>query len=120
MTVLTDLKNRGVADVFFIVCDGLKGLPHSVASVFTQAIVQTCIVHLVRGTFRYASKKYWEPIAKEGPTGGQQRPVPHAEQAILMLLVVRRTMYAAGVGQRRVGLAPVLVQPGGRVPFPCG
>ena len=65
MNVLADLKNRGVADVFFIVCDGLKGLPDSVDSVFPQAIVQTCIVHLIRGTFRYASKKYWEAIAKD-------------------------------------------------------
>jgi putative transposase len=65
MNVLTDIKNRGVADVFFIVCDGLKGLPDSVAGVFPQAIVQTCIVHLIRGTFRYASKRYWEAIAKD-------------------------------------------------------
>ena len=65
MGVLTDLKNRGVADVFFIVCDGLKGLPDSVNAVFPDAIVQTCIVHLIRGTFRYASKRYWEAIAKD-------------------------------------------------------
>ena len=44
MNVLTDIKNRGVADVFFVVCDGLKGLPDSVAAVFPAAIVQTCII----------------------------------------------------------------------------
>jgi len=65
MSVLTDIKNRGVADVFFIVCDGLKGLPDSVNAVFPAAIVQACIIHLIRGTFRYASKKYWETIAKD-------------------------------------------------------
>ena len=65
MNVLTELRNRGVADVFFIVCDGLKGLPDSVNTVFPAAIVQTCIVHLIRGTFRYASKKYWEAIARD-------------------------------------------------------
>jgi len=65
MSVLTELKNRGIADVFFIVCDGLKGLPDSVNGVFPAAIVQTCIVHLIRGTFRYASKRYWEAIAKD-------------------------------------------------------
>ena len=43
--VLTDLKNRGIKDVFFVVCDGLKGLPDVVANVWPQAIVQTCIVH---------------------------------------------------------------------------
>jgi putative transposase len=65
MSVLSDLRNRGVADVFFIVCDGLKGLPDSATAVFPQAIVQACIIHLIRGTFRYASKKYWEQIAKD-------------------------------------------------------
>src|SRR6478736_4872012 len=65
MNVLTELRNRGVADVFFIVCDGLKGLPESVNTVFKETIVQTCIVHLIRGTFRYASKKYWESIARD-------------------------------------------------------
>jgi putative transposase len=45
MSVLTDLKNRGVKDVFFVVCDGLKGLPDVVTNVWPQAIVQTCIVH---------------------------------------------------------------------------
>ena len=65
MSVLSDLKNRGVADVFFIVCDGLKGLPDSATAVFPQAIVQACIIHLIRGTFRYASKRYWEQIAKD-------------------------------------------------------
>ena len=63
--VLTELKNRGVQDVFFIVCDGLKGLPDSVGAVFPQAVVQTCIIHLIRNTFRYASKKYWGQIAAD-------------------------------------------------------
>jgi transposase-like protein len=65
MAVLTDLKNRGVRDIFFVVCDGLKGLPDSVNAVFPLAIVQACIIHLIRGTFRYASKRYWEAIAKD-------------------------------------------------------
>lgn len=45
--VLTELRNRGVTDVFFIVCDGLKGLPDGVNTAFPQAIVQTCIIHLI-------------------------------------------------------------------------
>ncbi|PWF79701.1 IS256 family transposase [Kocuria rosea] len=63
--VLTDLKSRGVRDVFFVVCDGLKGLPDSVNAVFPLATVQTCIIHLIRGTFRYASRKYWDELAKD-------------------------------------------------------
>jgi len=45
MSVLTDLKNRGIKDVFYVVCDGLEGLPEVVGSVWSQAIVQTCTVH---------------------------------------------------------------------------
>lgn len=51
-TVLTELRKRGVKDVFFVVCEGLKGLPDSVNAVFPAAIVQTCIIHLIRNTFR--------------------------------------------------------------------
>jgi transposase-like protein len=65
MSVLNEIKNRGVRDCFFLVCDGLKGLPDSVEAVFPQAVVQTCIIHLMRNTFKYASKKYWGEIAKD-------------------------------------------------------
>jgi putative transposase len=65
LAVLTDLRNRGVRDVFFVVCDGLSGLPDSVNTVFPLATVQTCIIHLIRGSFRYASKRYWEQLAKD-------------------------------------------------------
>ena len=63
--VLTDLKTRGVKDVFFVVCDGLKGLPDSVNAVFPRAIVQTCVIHLIRGTIRYASRKYWDELVRD-------------------------------------------------------
>ncbi len=65
MSVLTDLRNRGVRDVFFVVCDGLKGLPDAVNAVFPQAIVQACVIHLIRATLRYASRKYWDQIARD-------------------------------------------------------
>lgn len=65
MGVLTDLKNRGVGDVFFVVCDGLKGLPDAVCSVFPLAIVQACVIHLIRATLRYASRKYWDQLARD-------------------------------------------------------
>jgi putative transposase len=57
MVVLTELRNRGVADVFFLVCDGLKGLPDSVNAVWPATIVQTCLIHLIRNSFRFASKE---------------------------------------------------------------
>jgi transposase-like protein len=65
LAVLTELKNRGVRDVFFVVCDGLKGLPDSVNAVFPLATVQTCIIHLIRGSFRYASRRYWDELSKD-------------------------------------------------------
>src|SRR5258708_19228930 len=65
MTLLTDLKNRGIKDTFFVVCDGLKGLPEVVSNVWPQAIVQTCIIHLIRNTFRLTSRKYWDEIKRD-------------------------------------------------------
>lgn len=65
LSVLTEIKNRGTADVCIVVCDGLKGLPEAVNTVWSQAVVQTCVIHLLRNTFRYASRKYWDQIAKD-------------------------------------------------------
>jgi putative transposase len=65
MSVLTDLRNRGVKDVFFVVCDGLKGLPEVVSNVWPHAIVQTCIIHLIRNTFRLTSRRYWDEIKRD-------------------------------------------------------
>ena len=65
MSVLTDLRNRGIKDVFFVVCDGLKGLPDVVANAWPQAIVQTCIVHLIRNTFRLTSKRDWDAMKRD-------------------------------------------------------
>ncbi len=65
MSVLTDLRNRGVRDVFFVVCDGLKGLPEVVSNVWPQTVVQTCIIHLIRNTFRLTSRKYWDELTRD-------------------------------------------------------
>ena len=65
MSVLTDIKNRGVKDTFFLVCDGLKGLPDVVANVWPLTTVQTCIIHLIRNTFRLASKKDWDALKRD-------------------------------------------------------
>jgi putative transposase len=65
MSVLVDLKNRGIRDVFFLICDGLKGLPEVVANVWPQTIVQTCIVHLIRNTFRLVSRKDWDAVKRD-------------------------------------------------------
>jgi putative transposase len=65
LSVLTELKNRGVADVCIAVCDGLKGLPDAITTTWPLATVQACIIHLIRNTFRYASRRDWDAISKQ-------------------------------------------------------
>ena len=65
LQVLTELKNRGVADVCIAVCDGLKALPDAITTVWEFTVVQQCIIHLLRNTFRFASRKYWDQIARD-------------------------------------------------------
>jgi transposase-like protein len=64
MNVLTEIKNRGVQDVLIVVCDGLKGLPEAIDAVWEEATVQTCVIHLLRNTFKYASRKDWDAVSK--------------------------------------------------------
>lgn len=55
LSCLTDLKNRGLEDVFIVSVDGLTGFPEAIATVYPQARVQLCVVHLVRAALRYVS-----------------------------------------------------------------
>ncbi len=65
MNMLSDLKNRGILDACIVCCDGLKGLPEAITATWPAATVQTCVVHLVRNSLRYASKKYWQAITRD-------------------------------------------------------
>jgi putative transposase len=65
LAVLTEIKNRGVTDVCILVCDGLKGLPESVTTTWPLATVQACVIHLIRNTFRYASRRDWDALSKD-------------------------------------------------------
>ena len=65
LRVLTEIRNRGAGDVCMVVCDGLKGLPDAIGEVWPKAVVQTCVIHLIRASLRYASKADWGVIAKE-------------------------------------------------------
>jgi transposase-like protein len=64
LSVLTELKNRGVTDVIFCCCDGLKGLPDAIEATWPKASVQTCVVHLIRASMRYCSWKDRKMITK--------------------------------------------------------
>lgn len=64
LQIFTELKNRGVEDVLIAVCDGLKGLPEAITTTWEHTIVQQCIVHLMRGSFRYAGRQHRDAIVK--------------------------------------------------------
>lgn len=62
LNVLTELKNRGILDACIVCCDGLKGLPDAINTIWPEAIVQTCVVHLVRNSLRLTSRKDWQKL----------------------------------------------------------
>jgi putative transposase len=53
--VLAELRNRGIRDVLFVCCDGLNGLPDAITAAWPKAVVQTCVVHLVRASMKYVA-----------------------------------------------------------------
>ncbi len=63
--VTSEILNRGTLDVCIVVCDGLKGLPEAIGDVWPRAIVQTCVLYLIRNTFRYASRADWGGLARD-------------------------------------------------------
>lgn len=65
MSVLLNLKNRGVKDVFVICTDGLKGFPEAIEAVFPSTLVQTCIVHLIRNSLSFVSWKERKALAAD-------------------------------------------------------
>ena len=73
LSILTELKNRGVHDILFICADGLSGLPQAIDAAFPKAVHQTCVVHLIRSALRFVS---W---ADRKLISAALRPVYHAE-----------------------------------------
>ncbi len=65
LQVVTELKNRGVQDIFIACVDGLKGFPEAIEAVFPKTDVQLCIVHLVRYSLNYVSWKLREEVAAD-------------------------------------------------------
>ncbi len=83
LQVLTEIKNRGVKDVLMVVCDGLSGLPDSVNTVWKDTIVQTCIVHLMRNSFKYSARQDWDAISRSLKPVYQASTVKEAEDRFL-------------------------------------
>lgn len=65
LSVLMNLKNRGVKDAFIVCTDGLKGFPDAIEAVFPSALVQTCIVHLIRASLNFVNWKERKAIAAD-------------------------------------------------------
>lgn len=65
LQVVTELKNRGVADIFIACVDGLKGFPEAIESVFPRTAIQLCIVHMVRYSLNYVSWKLRKDVAAD-------------------------------------------------------
>jgi putative transposase len=80
LKVMNDLRNRGVADILIAVVDGLRGFPEAINSVFPKAMVQTCIVHLIRNSLSFVSWKDRKAILPS------IKAIYHAENADAALL----------------------------------
>lgn len=65
LSVMTELKNRGVQDIFIACVDGLKGFPEAIEAVFPQTRIQLCVIHLLRNSLKYVSWKERKEIAAD-------------------------------------------------------
>lgn len=82
LSVLTELKNRGVKDVFIVCVDGLTGFPEAIGAVFPKTQVQLCIVHMVRNSLRFVSWKDRKFIATNLKKIYQSITVSEAEKEL--------------------------------------
>lgn len=83
LSVLTELQNRGVKDIFIACVDGLTGFPEAIEAVFPQTQVQLCIVHLVRNSLSYVSYKDRKAVAADLRTVYTAPTAIEAEQALV-------------------------------------
>jgi transposase-like protein len=82
LSVLTELKQRGVQDIYIASMDGLKGLPEAVNAAFPQTLTQLCIVHLVRASLRYVSSKDSKAVVAALQAIYQSATADDAQQAL--------------------------------------
>jgi transposase-like protein len=82
LSCLTDLKERGVEDIFVVCVDGLSGFPEAIRAAFPHTKVQLCIVHLVRAALKYVMDKDGHEVAGDLKTIYQSATVLEAEQAL--------------------------------------
>ena len=83
LQVVTELRNRGVQDIFIACVDGLKGFPEAIETVFPQTQVQLCIVHMVRNSLKYVSWKQRKEVAADLKTIYQAATAEQAEMELM-------------------------------------
>jgi len=99
---LTDLKNRGLNDIFIVCVDGLTGFAEAIRVAYPQAKVQLCIVHLVRAALKYVTDKDSKPVATDLKKIYQSASVEAAEQALQEFAEVWGAKYPTIVKQWRL------------------
>jgi putative transposase len=82
LSCLTDLKNRGLGDIFIACMDGLTGFPEALRTAYPKTKVQLCIVHMVRAALKYVTFADSKPVAADLKTIYQSATVEEAEQAL--------------------------------------
>jgi putative transposase len=102
LSCLTDLKNRGLNDIFIVCVDGLSGFADAVRAAYPQTKVQLCIVHLVRAALKYVTTEDTRPVAADLKKIYQSATVAEAEQALEKFAEVWGAKYPTIVKQWRL------------------
>jgi transposase-like protein len=102
LSCLTDLKNRGLQDIFIVCVDGLTGFPEAIRAVYPQTKVQLCIVHLVRAALKYVTENDSRPVAADLKKIYQSATVAEAEQELEKFAEVWGEKYPTIVKQWRL------------------
>ena len=84
LSVLTELNNRGVKDIFIACVDGLTGFPEAINTVFPKTKIQLCIVHMVRNSLRYVPHKDMKSVAGDLKAIYRAVTLDQAEEALLL------------------------------------
>ena len=83
LSVMNELKNRGVRDMFIACVDGLSGFPEAIEATFPQALTQLCIVHMVRNSLKFVPWKERKQVAKDLKSIYQAATLEEAEQELV-------------------------------------
>jgi putative transposase len=102
LNCLTDLKSRGLNDIFIACVDGLTGFPEAIRTAYPQTTVQLCIVHLVRAALKYVTEKDSKPVAADLKKIYQSATVAEAEHELEKFAEVWGAKYPTIVKQWRL------------------